>query len=359
MRIACIAYLHGSGGAERQIVTLANGMAEEGHEVHLVVLHTNNPRYPIASSVAIHDLTYAEKGGGNRILARYRALRKCLAALEPDVTIHFWMQSAYFVALMPRLARGFAVYSERGDPGDREYTGLLGVVRWATFLKMDAFVFQTRAARDYFPNHVRRRSAIIPNPVRIPDGVLSQRVSNRSARVVSVGRLAPQKNQTLLLEAFSMVAPYFPALELWIYGEGELGKCLVEQAKKLQISDRFKIIEPCRDVLDRIKDASLFVLSSSYEGMPNALLEAMALGLPCITTDFEPKGAAASIVNNGTDGLVVAPDPGSLADAMASVLGNTGLAEKMGRNAKKTAEKYSPKLVFKLWNDFLLDIIDG
>lgn len=359
MRIACIAYLHGSGGAERQIVALANGMAEMGHEVHLVVLHTNNPRYIIAQSVVIHDLTYAEDGGGNRIPARYRALKKCLASLEPDVTVHFWMQSAYFVALMPKLARGLAIYSERGDPGDSEYAGLLGLVRQATFRRMDGFVFQTVAARDYFPDRIRRRSAIIPNPVRIPDEVLLRQVSKRSARIVSVGRLAPQKNQSLLLEAFSEISSCFPALQLWIYGEGELEGDLIKQAKRLKITDRFKIIRPRRDVLSQIKDASLFVLSSSYEGMPNALLEAMALGLPCVTTDFEPKGAAASIVDDGVDGLVVLPDPESLANAMTSVLEDTERAETMGRNAKKTIEKYSPKVIFELWNSFLLDIVNG
>lgn len=356
MRIACVAYLHGSGGAERQIVTLANGLLERGHEVHLVVLHTNNPRYAIDPNVIIHDLTYAECGTGNRIPARYWALRRCLTALSPDATVHFWMQSAYFAAMMPRRARGCAVYSERGDPGDDEYSGLLGVVRWAAFRKMSGFVFQTEAARDHFSDSVRCRSAVIPNPVIIPAELLSRDNSVREMRVVSIGRLVPQKNQILLLEAFSLVAHRFPSYELWIYGEGELKEMLIGRAEQLQILDKLKIIEPCCDVLDQIKNASLFVLSSSYEGMPNALLEAMALGLPCVTTDFAPFGAAASIVKNGLDGLVVPADPQLLADAMLSILEDDKLASAFGGNARKAAEKYSPKRIFSLWDNFLHSI---
>ncbi|WP_288070644.1 glycosyltransferase [Adlercreutzia caecimuris] len=358
MRIACIAYLHGSGGAERQIVTLANGLLERGHEVHLVVLHTNNPRYAIDPDVIVHDLTYAECGAGNRIPARYWALRRCLTNLTPDATVHFWMQSAYFAAMMPERVRGRAVYSERGDPGDDEYSGLLGLVRWAAFKKMSGFVFQTEAARDHFSDSVRCRSAVIPNPVIIPDDLLSRDTLVRETRVVSIGRLAPQKNQFLLLEAFSLVVRRFSSYELWIYGEGELREALIERARQLHILDRFKIIEPCYDVLDQIKNASLFVLSSSYEGMPNALLEAMALGLPCVTTDFAPCGAAASIVKDGLDGLVVSSDPQSLANAMCSLLEDAKLASALGDNARETAEGYSPKRIFSLWDNFLRNVVD-
>lgn len=150
MKIVCVGYLQGAGGAERQIIMLANALAERHHDVHLVVLAENKSKYSIAENVIVHDLTNAEDSNKKRIVDRFRALKSELSKIRPDVSIHYWLQSAYMCAMMKKSITGRIIYSERGDPGDAEYKGILGVVRYLAFRKVDGFVFQSEGARDFF-----------------------------------------------------------------------------------------------------------------------------------------------------------------------------------------------------------------
>lgn len=357
MRIACVAYLHGAGGAERQIIMLANGLSSLGHEVHLVVLYANRACYPIDDRVIVHDLAGARQGQEG-ILGRFLALRECLRSIAPDVSVHYWMQSAYFAAAMPKRITGSVVYSERGDPGDSEYRGLLGFVRGATFPRLDGFVFQTEAARDYFNGSVAARSAVIPNPVAVPAALVSDVAPKRQKRIVAIGRLAKQKNHQLLIRAFARLSSEFPEYILEIYGEGDLRDCLCSLARSLGVADRVRIIDPCTDIFVRIKEASLFVLPSLYEGMPNALLEAMSLGLPCVTTDYAPKGAAGSIVSDKWDGVIVPDDEENLSQAIFEVLSDTDYAAFLSKNARESGKRFSSEQVFGQWESYLRKVVN-
>ena len=225
MKIACVAYLHGRGGAERQIVMLANALAKFGHEVYLLSLADCNPVYTLSSEVHLIDLSKKEKKF-NKTITRYFCLRKELFVIRPDVSIHFWMQSAYLCTLLPKSVCGRIIYAERGDPGDKEYAFILGVIRWLSFKRIDAFVFQSEGARDYFDSRIKIRSIVIPNAHSIPDGFLTEPCVEREKRIISVGRLHPQKNQTLLIKAFAAVAKDVPDYNLDIYGDGPLKEFL-------------------------------------------------------------------------------------------------------------------------------------
>lgn len=156
MKIATIGYLHGSGGAERQIILLSNELSQRGHEVHLVVLNENKAPYQISSSVIVHDLTTEEGIGKFRLVRRFLALRKTLKLVKPDITINYNLQGAYFSLLIGRNFCGKILYSERGDPYDSEYSGILGMIRDFTCKHIDAFVFQSEGARNFSIYHQSR-----------------------------------------------------------------------------------------------------------------------------------------------------------------------------------------------------------
>lgn len=120
MRIAFIGYLHGAGGAERQIIMLANAMAEKGHDAHLVILVDNKSQYNKSKNLKIYDLSEIELKKGNKIINRFLALKKVLGIIKPDISVHYWFQSVYFCAMMAKSITGKIIYSERGDPGDSE-----------------------------------------------------------------------------------------------------------------------------------------------------------------------------------------------------------------------------------------------
>lgn len=357
MKIACVAYLHGRGGAERQIVMLANALAEFGHDVYLLSLAACNPVYTLSSEVHLIDLSKKENKF-EKTITRYFSLRKELSGIRPDVSIHFWMQSAYLCALMPKSICGRVIYAERGDPGDREYAFILGIIRWLSFMRMDGFVFQSKGARDYFGTRVKKRSIVIPNAHSIPDGFLTEPCVEREKKIISVGRLHPQKNQALLINAFATIASDIPEYNLEIYGDGPLKDSLCKLIESLGMCNRVTIHPSCSDIFEKMHKASLFVLSSDFEGMPNALMEAMALGVPCISTDCKP-GGARELIEDGVNGWIVPRnDVDSLARKITEVLCGTHFLKSVVSKSLNIRNIYSKKNIYGKWNAFIRKIVN-
>lgn len=346
-----VGYLHGAGGAERQIILLSNQMARRNHDVTLCVLSEYKSKYAIDDAVRVVDLTGVERGRLS-IWKRYRAFRRLVMMERPDVIVNYNLQSAYFCLGIPMKARGKVVYSERGDPYDSEYSGLLGKIRDLTVPRMDGLVFQSEGARDFFDERVKRKSVVIHNSVNVPQEQFPM-PTVRKKKIVNVGRLHPQKNQKLLIEAFSKIASTFTEYSLDIYGDGALKDELQKQIDDLGLTERVHLNASRKDVWQCIYTASLFVLTSDYEGMPNALMEAMALGLPCIATDCRP-GGARTLIEDGVNGYVVPlGDAETLAEKMECLLANPLVAEKMAKEARKLQSTHSDKQIFDKWNEFL------
>jgi len=354
MKIVFLAYLHGYGGAERQIVMLANAMAEKGHDVVLASICVNNCRYELNSKMRYVFLPDREHGI-KRIFSRYQDIMSLLAREKPDVTVNFWFQSAYMTAIMKKSITGKVIYSERGDPGDKEYTGVLGMIRKLTIPRIDGFVFQSKGAQYYFNNSVRKRSVVISNPVFINRDDYPK-VVNRRKVIITVGRLHPQKNHKLLIDAFAKCAEEFPEYTVEIYGDGPLKEETQKYIVQKKLDDRIFLKGTSDNIYQYMVDCSLFVLTSDYEGLPNTLLEAMALGVPCISTDCKP-GGAREIIHNGRDGIIVScDDKDELVNAIRFMLINHEVANDMGTLAAINIKRYSPILIYKHWEKFFYRI---
>ena len=358
MRIACVAYLHGAGGAERQIILLANELARQGDEVSLIVLAEFQSKYEIREDVTVYDLTACENKRGNRILHRYVALKEAYRKIMPQVTIHFWLQSAYLSAFMSRSISGDVIYSERGDPADGEYAGMLGIVRAVAFRKVKGIVFQSEGAKQYFSKSIQNKSVVIPNPISVPEDQFLTPCMNRKRKIVNVGRLHPQKNQALLIDAFSLLHQKRKDYVLEIYGEGILREELTEKIRSLGLEEYVILKGNTEHIFEEIHDASLFVLSSDYEGMPNALMEAMALGVPCVSTDCRPGGARA-LIRDGENGFIVPTgDAKALAEAMERALTLQDM-DKLLEAAWQIRVTHHGKVIFDKWKQFLHGSLNG
>ena len=352
MKILTVGYLHGAGGAERQIILLSNQLAVRGFDVTLCILAENKSKYPINDDVKIVDLSKREGKSRLHILKRLLSFRKCVNKVKPDVIVNYNLQSAYFCLTLSKNARGKVVYSERGDPYDDEYSGILGFLRDYTVRKMDGLVFQSEGARDFFPSSVIQKSIVIHNSVNIPQNQYPM-PNVREKRIVSVGRLHHQKNPHLLIDAFARIANRFIDYTFDIYGDGELRKELQDHIDRLALHNRIHLIPSRSDVFDCIYKASLFVLASDYEGMPNALMEAMALGLPCISTDCRP-GGARTLIEDGVSGVIVpCRDVEKLSGAMEYVLNNPDKGEMFAQNARLLQNTHTDFLIFNKWSDYI------
>lgn len=352
-----VAYLHGSGGAERQICMLSNALSERGHDVTLVALAECNKCFELSSSVKLIDLSYIEQKKGLSIINRFLAYRKLMLALKPDVSIHFFFQSAYFSAILPKSKIGKIIYSERGDPYDSEFDGLLGIVRYFADKVIDGFVFQSNGAKNYFDEKIKNRCIVIPNCVSITDFDSYDTKQEREKIIVNVGRLHPQKNQKLLIEAFAKIAQDFPEYRLEIYGNGELSLELEKQIEANMLMGRVLLKKPTKQIYQVLNNATLFVLSSNFEGMPNALLEAMCLGVPCISTDCRP-GGARMIINDGVDGFIVpVNDSNSLAQKIALLLSDEKLRNEFSSQALLNRKRFSSSNTFEKWEMYIKKIV--
>lgn len=352
MKVACFAYLHGLGGAERQIIMLANSLVNRNHEVSLIILADNNLKYDISEKVKIIDLSRFDNQKSNKIINRRRMIKKTLTCIKPDITVHFWLQSAYLCATMPKSLTGKLIYCERGDPGNSEYRGLLKLIRKIAFKKMDGFVFQSNGAKKFFNESIRKKSIVIHNSVSVPTNLYLEPAKNRTKRIVSVGRLHNQKNQLLLIKAFNKIKNDIPEYILEIYGEGPLEKSLQKTIDDYQLNNRVILKGTYKNIFEKIYDATLFVLSSDYEGMPNALMEAMAIGLPCISTDCRP-GGARDLIENDVNGWIVPIDNvNELAYKINNVLHDENKLYKVSCNAMNIRNSHSAQNVFDKWENY-------
>jgi glycosyltransferase involved in cell wall biosynthesis len=226
----------------------------------------------------------------------------------------------------------------------------------ALYPKADGFVFQTADAMAYYKDYIGDRGVVLPNAIN-NEFVKEPYKGKREKVIVSAGRFSQQKNHLLLIDAFSKISQKHCDYNLVIYGDGELKSKYEERINELKIKGRVFMPGFVHDFGSCILNASLFVLSSNFEGMPNALMEAMALGLPCISTDC-PSGGPKYLINDRVNGLLVPlGDSGRLAEAMDVVLSNEELAYRIGNNARRITETLRSDSIYEKWEIYIKKII--
>lgn len=351
MKLLFIGYMHGFGGAERMLIMLANAMAERGEDVYLASLASDARKYRISQSVAYRFIPDCGTTTLIRLKNRYLKLKSYIDEMNPDLIINFWLQPAYFCVFMGKDIAQKTIYAERGDPLDSEYDGILGIIRRFCFKRLHGFVFQSKKAQNCFDYEVIRRSCVIYNPVFIDEGIDCV-LHMGDKRIVNVGRLHEQKNQALLIDAFAMLSDEARYYSLDIYGDGPLKTQLQDKIDALGLSNKVFLRGTYSDIHRHIANARMFVLSSNYEGMPNALLEAMAMGLPCISTDYTP-GGVEEIISNGLNGFITPRgDAAALASAMRMLLKDEALSERIGKCAREIRTKFTPQNIYDKWEEF-------
>ena len=217
------------------------------------------------------------------------------------------------------------------------------------FTLADRVVFQSETVRNMFPEAIRRKGTVIPNPVEIT----CRATEPAGHKVAAVGRLHSQKNFPLLIRAFLLFSENHPEHTLHVYGEGDdIGK-LRSLVHDLSLQEKVFFDGFQDDVHTAIRDAEMFVMSSDYEGMPNALLEALMMGLPCISTLFE--GASEFFSGEGSEACLLTPvgDGQALSEAMSSLADDPVRRRNLARKGAEFAQKFSIDQVVPLWESIL------
>ena len=346
----------GKGGAERVITQLANRFSEASYDVALVTSFPTDGEYIVGDNVLRISLEEKEviQSRLMRNATRILKLRQVCKSWKPNVVVSF-MQEPNFRTILATLGLPIkTIVSVRNDP-EREYAGKIGRIVAKCILPMaDGCVFQTEEAKKWFSKKLQSKSVVIMNEV---SNTFFEAERCFTHNIVTVGRLAKQKNQRMLIRAFSKVATKYPERNLLIYGSGDYEEFLRQEISTLCMDKRIFLMGATSDVPEALSHSVIFVLCSDYEGMPNALMEAMAVGVPSISTDC-PCGGPRTLIRHGENGLLI-PVGGedALAEALDRFLSDPEFAEKLGKQAKIDAKRYEPQKIFEEWKSFVESVV--
>lgn len=349
MKIVFVTATLTSGGSERVISLLANAFCKKGHEVDVVCLNKHIVYYPIDTKVTIH---FAEEEIKSTSLPKkIRWFRNYIKDTKPDVAIPF-MEAVYCVTLLALVGVNVPIISsERIDP--RRSPFVRNILRRLFLPLTTHLVVQTQDIKNFYPWFIRKNTTVIYNPVI--EKVFSLPKVLKKNLIVSVGRLYPQKNQRMLINAFGMIANDFNDYQLVIYGEGPLREELEKQVGDMKLEGRVLLPGVTEDVAEKMNESKLFCLSSDYEGMSNALIEAICVGLPIITTNVS---GAEELIEEGKNGEIVKiGDTNALADAMRRLLQDEEKLAEYGQANILLAPKFNTTSIVEQWEKTINDVI--
>lgn len=338
-------------GAERVSVNLSRYMTKNNISCTLLTNRVSENEYDVPENVQRISIN-ADRNKYIFYLKNIFKMHKILKEINAD-TLLIMDLSGCLLGIPSSMGLNMnVVVSERNDP--THFSGKKIVAKVSRFLmsKANGFVFQTEDAKKFYKKVTNNNGVVIPNPLFL-DGIPTPFCGKRKNEIVSAGRLTNQKNQKLLLKSFSLIHEKHPNFKLIIYGEGELKNELLQFAKKLNIDDKVIFPGNKKDLLKRINDSAVFVMSSDFEGMPNALLEAMALGLPCISTDCPIGGPRAVIKNNQNGILVPVGNYEEMAKAIDKLLSDSSYATKIGKNAMEIRKLLDSNVICERWKAYL------
>lgn len=353
------------GGAERVVSNLANQFAEDGHEVLVTTQWTGENEFQLNQKVRrIHvGLQEADQSKSRlaKVWLRVKYLRRCIQREKPDIVIAFAYKANYRALVSSIGIKTPVIISVRTDPIGHYDAWWDKLLIAFLFRRAAGCVFQTEGQRDFFPRYLQKKSRIILNPVH--DKYLQKpAVSQKTKTIVQSGRLVDFKNQPMLLRAFLQVHEKYPAYDLKIYGPDSFDgtKEILEDMIHREHAEEFIHLMGGSDSLEReLPKAEIYAFSSDWEGLPNALLEAMALGMPVVATDC-PCGGPRTVITDGVDGLLVPiKNQNALAEGILKLIENPELAGRLGENARKIGEKINGPAVIRQWQDYIQEIIEG
>lgn len=347
------------GGAERVCCNLASYLVDKGHEVTIITMSDDLPSYSLNRKVNRLPLLVSKERQNFVFdsIKRIRGLCRYLKNTDSDIILSMLPVTMLLLLFFSHITSAKIVIAERNSPWRMNRIVQCLINRLAN--RADAWFFQTDDVRKWYGKYTTNTlHYVIPNAINM-DVIIPDFKGTKRKTIVNVGRLNEQKNQILLIEAFSIVLSSHSDFTLEIYGEGPEKERLEQRISDLNLAESVILKGFSTNVVDSIKDAYCFVLSSDYEGMPNALMEAMALGLPCVSTDCDG-GGAKFLIKNGENGLIVPKgDTLLLAKAINSLIENEQLANNIGKNAMKIKDELSASAIYERWEKSLIEIVQN
>lgn len=339
--------LNHSGGTERVTAILSKELVERGHEVHVVsfVGGDKEPFFEMDSRVTLHYLapTKDRYPFPVRDIRRIVLMRKLYKQIAPDVILI--VDAGRSFVNIPA-AKGYKVITwEHFNVGVNWHLSHRLSRKIAAKFSDLIVTLTTPDAVAYKTQFGAKNTLCIYNPVTI-DATEPSPMDKKTC--VAIGRYAYQKNFVDLIRAWNLTQARKEGWTLRIIGAGEQKSMLEAEIAKLGLKASIELLPLQKDVVAQYKDASLYAMSSHFEGLPLVLIEAMAMGLPIVSYDC-PTGPADVVLHEKTGLLVPHLQVEALAQALDKVMLNPDLRAQFHAESLKEVEKFSVKSIVDCW----------
>ena len=343
-------------GAPTMFMWVAEAMRNLGHNVVVCTYGNIQKDIKLADGIQWIDFTNEKRG----FIGIVRRVRNLIKEYNADVSISFQLDANVYNILACRGLKTKSVVCERNDPYKPGYYKLKFFK--PLFRIANGAVFQLPKARDYYDN-IKVPTAVIPNPIVAKSDIRCESYRNRKPIIVTHGRLDIfQKRQDVLIDAFAMVTKEYPEYQLRIYGSQWPGtddeERLRTQIKRLGLEEKALLMGVSKQPQEDIKDAMIWVSTSDFEGISNALIDAMSIGMPCVATDCSPGGAAFLICDKENGLLVKRGDAHSVYEGIKYMIEHPQDADAMGHKATEIANILDSEKIKRQWENYLHSLIN-
>lgn len=350
MRIAFLSEGLGNGGSERAASIIANELENRGHQILYIAAYSDTVTYELRKDIKYIYINTKKRSKLGRYWERRKKISACLKEYRPDYMIAF----AYTIALPLIKNKSFKlICSERTNPSTKKFTDK--IISQIVFRAAHKVVFQTTGAQSYFSRKIQAKSVIIYNA--LDDHLPRWNKTKHNRNIITACRISPEKNLEMLIKGFARFYRVHPEYCLEIYGEivneGEHNR-LLQIIKDYHCENVVHFRGYSKDVRNIMAKSNCFVLTSNYEGLSNAMIEALAIGIPTICTDC-PAGGAAMCIEDGVNGFLVGVnDDVGLAKRLKVLLEDSGLQMRFSDNSVKIRDKMQLDKVVDEWERLLI-----
>lgn len=345
-----------SGGAERVITNLSNSLIER-FDILIITFSKSTPFYPLDARInvivcrdsAVHSTSLFQSLKLNYILTK--RIYKILKAEQVHIVIGFITSANILSTIAAKMYGIPCIISERNNPLVEDVPKLWVILRNYIYPLADRLVLQTQGIKKLYEGKINPNKIIIlPNPIALELSELRDDNGDKENLIITVGRLDKNKGHDEIIKAFNAIDTV--NWKLLIIGDGHKKQELITLIDELNLSDKIKIISKVTRIDKYYNKASIFVFNSKTEGFPNALLEAMHFGLPCISSDcdFGPS----DLIDDGINGFLVPMNQESiLNERLSQLMKNKELRLEFSKKSKITTQKYQSDIVIAQWEELI------
>lgn len=356
MKIMFVIGVLSNGGAERVISVLAKEFVKMGYKIDIITIYGDKNDYINDDKINIIPLHNPTKNKILRVLGIIKQLRILIKKRHPDLLISFVAIINIYTIISKAFMKTKLIVSERNDPYQNPENKYMRMLRDVLYRFCDGFVFQTEDAMKYFPTRIQNRGIIIPNPIKSDLPYWNRGSSEKT--IITACRLVKQKNLPMLINAFAKFKKDFPDYKLKIFGIGEMHEKLVNIISELGLDNEVLLPGFSKEIHNEMAKSDLFVISSNYEGISNSMLEALAIGVPVISTD-SPIGGARMFIRNGENGILTeVGNTDELYQAMKKIISDKHYASDLSEEARKIRMQLSPEVIFEKWHKYIQKICE-